>query len=115
MVTRRVDTSPSSLLFCHMNSSLHGLWGMIAASLLLLVACKEKPTLFRLIPASQSGIDFNNRIVENDSVNPLDMTNLYNGGGVGIGDFNRDGRPDIYFTGNVVSNKLYLNKGDLRF
>ncbi len=88
---------------------------MIAAGLLLLAACKEKPTLFRLIPASHSGIDFNNRIVENDSVNPLNMTNLYNGGGVGIGDFNRDGRPDIYFTGNLVSNKLYLNDGDFRF
>src|ERR1700753_3787320 len=89
--------------------------GMAGGCLLVLVACTGKHTLFERVPSSHSGIDFVNRIEENDSVNPLDMTNLYNGGGVGIGDFNRDGKPDIYFTGNIVSNRLYLNKGDFRF
>ena len=81
----------------------------------VLTGCKGKATLFERIPSSHSGIDFNNRIIEDDSVNPMDMTNLYNGGGVGIGDFNGDGRPDIYFTGNRVSNRLYLNEGDFHF
>src|ERR1700690_2042940 len=83
--------------------------------LLFYISCKEKATLFNQIPSSSSGIHFNNNIVENDSVNPLDLLNIYNGGGVGIGDFNNDGLQDIYFTGNMVSNKLYLNKGDFKF
>ncbi len=81
---------------------------------LLLISCK-KPTLFQQVPSAESGIHFNNLVTENDSINPLDMVNIYNGGGVGIGDFNNDGLPDIYFTGNMVSNKLYLNKGDFKF
>ena len=79
-----------------------------------LFSCK-KPTLFKLIPSSHSNIHFINQITENDTINPLDVVNIYNGGGIGIGDFNNDGLPDIYFAGNMVSNKLYLNKGDFRF
>jgi hypothetical protein len=80
-----------------------------------LSACKNNNTLFQPISSSHSGIHFNNTIIENDTINPLDMTNIYNGGGVGIGDFNNDGLQDVYFTGNLVPNKLYLNKGDLTF
>jgi ASPIC and UnbV/FG-GAP-like repeat len=81
----------------------------------LIAACNSKKTLFRALPSSETGIHFSNTIVENDSINPIDLTNIYNGGGAGIGDFNNDGLPDIYFTGNLVPNKLYLNKGKLRF
>ena len=79
-----------------------------------LFSCK-KHTLFEQISSSHSGIHFNNQIIENDSINPLDVTNIYNGGGVGIGDFNNDGLPDLYFTASTTSNKLYLNKGHLTF
>ncbi len=51
----------------------------------------KKHTLFQEISSSHSGITFNNKITENDSINPLDVVNIYNGGGVGIGDFNNDG------------------------
>ncbi len=71
--------------------------------------------MFEQVASSHSGVHFNNHITESDSINPLDVVNIYNGGGVGIGDFNNDGLPDIYFTGNMVSNKLYLNKGDFKF
>ncbi len=71
--------------------------------------------MFQLISSQHSGITFNNKIVETDSINPIDVTNIYNGGGVGIGDFNNDGLQDVYFTGSFVSNKLYLNKGDMKF
>src|SRR5258707_150027 len=82
--------------------------------LAIFISCKRK-TVFQAIPSDQSGIHFNNEIVENDSINPIDMINIYNGGGVGIGDFNKDGLQDIYFAGNTVSNKLYLNKGNFVF
>jgi hypothetical protein len=82
--------------------------------LLGLFSCKQK-TQFQQISSSHSGIDFNNKIIENDSINPLDVVNIYNGGGVGIGDFNNDGLQDVFFSGNMVSNRLYLNKGDFKF
>jgi hypothetical protein len=81
---------------------------------LLLFSCK-KATLFERVDSSHSGVQFNNKIVENDTINPLDKLNIYNGGGVGVGDFNGDGLQDIYFIGNAVSNRLYLNKGDMKF
>lgn len=74
-----------------------------------------KSALLEKVSSASSSINFNNEIAENDSINPLDMVNIYNGGGVGVGDFNNDGLQDLYFTGNMVSNKLYLNKGDLKF
>jgi hypothetical protein len=84
-------------------------------SLVTLFACNNDRTLFRKITSSESGIRFNNRIAESDTMNPLDIVNIYNGGGVGIGDFNNDGLQDVYLTGNMVSSKLYLNKGDFEF
>src|ERR1700733_9461383 len=78
------------------------------------LSCK-KPSLFEKITSAHSGIAFNNKITENDSINPLDVVNIYNGGGVGIGDFNNDGKQDIFFTGNMVPCKLYLNKGNFKF
>ncbi len=88
---------------------------LVHLSFFLIISCNNKHPLFNKISSDQSGIHFNNQIIENDTLNPLDVTNIYNGGGVGIGDFNNDGLQDIYFTGNLVSNKLYLNKGNLKF
>ena len=76
--------------------------------------CKNK-NLFERVNSGQSGIHFNNSITENDTINPIDVTNIYNGGGVGVGDFNNDGLQDLYFTGNLVPNALYLNEGDFKF
>ncbi|MBE9585425.1 VCBS repeat-containing protein [Mucilaginibacter sp. JRF] len=88
---------------------------LLAILLLLFCACQKPKPLFEDMPSSHTGIHFSNDITETDSINPLDVVNVYNGGGVGIGDFNNDGLPDIYFTGNMVANKLYLNRGDLKF
>jgi len=83
--------------------------------LCVVASCSSRNPLFKNIPSSSSGITFNNKIVENDSINPLDVVNIYNGGGVGIGDFNNDGKLDIFFTGNMVPCALYLNEGDFKF
>ena len=80
-----------------------------------LFACNNHHTLFQKKSSSQTGITFNNQITENDSINPLNLEFLYNGGGVAVGDFNNDGLPDLYFTASTTSNKLYLNKGDFAF
>jgi enediyne biosynthesis protein E4 len=69
-----------------------------------------------LLSESKSGIDFKNMLPEpNVEWNCFIFFNIYNGGGVSVGDINNDGLPDLYFTGNAVPNKLYLNKGDLLF
>lgn len=62
-----------------------------------------------------SGVSFENTILENDTFNILTEEYIYNGGGVGIGDFNNDGLSDIFFSGNLVPNKLYLNRGNFEF
>jgi enediyne biosynthesis protein E4 len=83
---------------------------------LLIFSCKkDKNTLFQLLDAQQTGINFANTIVEKDTVNIFDSEFVYNGAGVGIGDLNGDGLQDLYFAGNQVANKLYLNKGNLTF
>ncbi len=84
---------------------------------LLIFGCNtnKKQELFEYVDSSRSKITFSNTIVENDSINPSDCLNCFNGAGVGIGDFNNDGLSDIVFSGNQVSSKLYLNKGSLQF
>lgn len=78
-------------------------------------SCIRPSPLLKEISSSHSGITFRNTITESDSVNQLDNGNIYNGGGTGIGDFNNDGLPDIFFTGNLVPCRLYINRGDFRF
>jgi hypothetical protein len=85
------------------------------ATIIFSASCQQEDTLFKKINPSSSGIDFANNIVINDSINILDNEFTYNGAGVAVGDLNGDGLQDIYFCGNQVDNKLYLNKGGLTF
>ena len=78
-------------------------------------SCSQKQPLFTALPSVKTNIDFVNHIEDTDSLNILDYLYYYNGGGVAIGDINNDGLPDIYFSSNQGSNKLYLNKGNLSF
>src|SRR6476660_10492527 len=86
-----------------------------ALIIVCIVSCHTRSSLFHLVSSEHSGIHFANTIVENDSVNPINLTNIYNGGGVAVADFNNDGLQDLYFTGNQVPNKLYINKGNFEF
>ena len=80
----------------------------------LLTSCSPK-TRFKLLDPDKTGISFFNRIEDTDSLNVMNFEYIYNGAGVGIADLNNDGLQDIIFTGNQVSPRVYLNKGDFKF
>ncbi|PHN06256.1 VCBS repeat-containing protein [Flavilitoribacter nigricans] len=86
--------------------------GFIALSLW---SCRSREKLFTALPGAQTGVDFTNLVVETDSFNINQYLYAYNGGGVALGDINNDGLVDIYLGSNQGSNRLFLNKGDLKF
>ncbi|HLO80070.1 MAG TPA: VCBS repeat-containing protein [Chitinophagaceae bacterium] len=91
---------------------------IIVLLMVLLFSCKERSAdgkLFDLLETSSTGIDFANRLTPRADLNMLKYMYFYNGAGVGAGDFNNDGLIDIFFSANQVSNRLYLNKGNLKF
>ncbi len=75
---------------------------------------KEAP-LFKLLESNKTGLDFNNKLTSTTQFNMFKYMYFYNGAGVGAGDFNNDGLIDLFFSANQVSNKIYLNKGNLQF
>ncbi len=91
-------------------------WLCLTVYALLGWGCQPTPSqLFRARPSSETGITFANRLTETDSLNALTYEYMYNGAGIGAGDFNNDGLTDLYFAGNQVSSRLYLNRGQFRF
>ena len=89
----------------------------LALLVALLCGCdhaRDRP-LFKLLSPNETGVTFANTITTDDSVNVQTDVYVYNGGGVAVGDIDSDGLPDIFFSGNMVSSRLYVNKGKMRF
>ncbi|PPK87741.1 VCBS repeat protein [Neolewinella xylanilytica] len=93
---------------------------------LLFTACADPPpsvdlcpgttdTRFTLLPPERTNIDFRNDLEHTEAFNTYTYRNFYNGAGVGIGDLNNDGLVDLFFCGNMVDNRVYLNRGDFHF
>jgi len=85
--------------------------------LALLVSCGKDQSkgLFTELEVSHTNVTFSNTIEEDDTHNIYNFMNIYTGAGVGVGDLNNDGFSDIFFAGNMVPSKLYLNKGNFVF
>ena len=96
----------------------HGLWRWIGL-FYLITGCQPEatilPPLFETLTADRTHIDFENTLTSTNEFNIYKYRNYYNGGGVGVGDVNNDGLLDIYFTANLLPNRLYLNRGNFVF
>ncbi|SHN11859.1 VCBS repeat-containing protein [Mucilaginibacter sp. OK098] len=99
---------------------------LLSAGIITLMGCSHKAEnkdadsnnanpLFTLLTPEQTHVDFSNTLTEGLNTNVLMYEYFYNGGGVAIGDLNGDGLQDLYFTGNMTDNKMYLNKGHMQF
>ena len=93
--------------------------GQLLAVLLTssVLGCGDRagPRLFKVLSADDTGIGFENTIITSDSLNFQTDAYVYNGAGVGVGDIDDDGLPDVFFAGNMVSSRLYRNTGGFRF
>jgi hypothetical protein len=89
---------------------------VLLPAMLCLGSCNrsDRP-IFELLSAGRTGVAFANTITTSDSLNIQTDVYLYNGAGVAVGDIDNDGLPDLFFAGNMVTSRLYLNKGDMRF
>ncbi len=90
-------------------------WIVLLSLLTGQICFSQQQPLFSLLPSSQTKIDFQNTLVETANANIITYEYYYNGGGVAAADFNNDGLTDLFFTANMLPNKLYLNKGNLQF
>ena len=100
------------MLSINMNRRLFNAFFPTIFFVVLLSSCQSKDKKFDRLSSSQTGVNFINKIEENETQNVLNYEYFYNGGGVAAADFNNDGLIDLYFTANMGSDKLYINKGD---
>jgi hypothetical protein len=102
-------------MYCNYRTCLYVTLTVI---ILLVYGCSRSTVdqhLFQNLSSKSTGITFENVLEEKELFNSINYLYFYDGGGVAVGDINNDGLPDIYFTANMVSNRLYLNKGEFQF
>ncbi len=94
-------------------------YNWVGFAIVLLSACtasqKKETPLFEMLNAEKTGIQFENKLHPNEAFNMFHYMYYYNGAGVGTGDFNNDGKIDVFFASNEGANQMYLNKGGLKF
>jgi enediyne biosynthesis protein E4 len=87
--------------------------------ILIISSCKSKeenkPAMFEVLDNTATGINFTNKLTATPNFNMFKYMYFYNGAGVGAGDFNNDGLIDLFFASNQGENKLYINKGGMKF
>ena len=89
---------------------------IVSLLLLFCIGCSSNSgALFIKKTSDHTGIGFINKLTYTEEFNPYTYRNFYNGAGVAVGDINNDGLLDLFFTGNIVGNKLYLNQGNFKF
>ena len=88
---------------------------LITLIFFITTACQSDDKLFTSLSKSKTGINFRNILQESEDLNVLNYMYFYNGGGIAVGDVNNDGLTDVLFTGNMVKNRLFLNKGEMNF
>ncbi len=70
---------------------------------------------FTTLDETRTGIHFVNKLTPTAKFNVLDYMYFYNGAGIGAGDFNNDGKTDLFFAANQSQDQLYLNEGGMHF
>ncbi|HLK30249.1 MAG TPA: VCBS repeat-containing protein [Puia sp.] len=108
-----------------MNQLMNAIWNKVncivfIAGLFFLPACnntsiKKEKAVFEILESSRTGLNFTNKLAPTEDFNIFKYMYYYNGGGVGAGDFNNDGKIDVFFAANQTENKLFLNTGNLQF
>ena len=91
----------------------------IVCLLLLLFSCSQKKTIqspvFKVLESNYTGLNFTNKLVPTPQFNLFSYMYYYNGAGVGAGDFNNDGLIDLFFSANQGENKIFINRGKMKF
>jgi len=109
---------PISFFYSRRRKNLIAAFSFFILMILFFAACNSKsnvPPVFELMNDSKTGLHFENKLTPTQQFNIFKYLYFYNGAGIGAGDFNNDGKIDLFFASNQGTNKLYLNKGNLQF